>query len=401
MRSRLIRLLLAAVLMAVAAGAAFVVHDTHRQLDAVAAAGRAAEYRVARLEFLATELRNTVESAHGAVPSAAALTRASGLMGRLRSEADRLASLSAPSQPLEGAPAVQEAGGAVATALERAMAYVDEGADLMAADVLANDASRGVAALASAVRQVRTQQARATADATAPLVERASILTAGAAALGALGLIVLAATSAKARDAASTSEQASPAPPSGLGLVAPVPTPPRDVAVPRDVTDLGHLADLCRDVAAAASPAELPSLLERTAGLLGAHGVILWAVSEGHLVPVAAHGYTASALRTMGRVPMSDGTPLADACHSFRASAVPASDGAPAALVVPLGTAGACHGILTAECRHADGFREDALAVARIAGSQFAAEFLWSGDAVASHDHSDPGADVPLDAASA
>jgi hypothetical protein len=154
-------------------------------------------------------------------------------------------------------------------------------------------------------------------------------------------------------------------------------------------------------VGAAAAPTELPSLLERTAGLLGAHGVILWAVAEGQLVPVAAHGYTASALRAMGRVPMSDGTPLADACHSFRASAVPAGEGAPAALIVPLGTAGACHGILTAECRHAGGFKEDALAVARIAGSQFAAEFLWAGDTAANPDQSDPAADLPLDAASA
>src|SRR5690606_37960113 len=103
----------------------------------------------------------------------------------------------------------------------------------------------------------------------------------------------------------------------------------------------------------------------------------------------------------MGRVPMSEGTPLGDACHSFQAASVPAGDGAPAALIVPLGAAGDCDGILTAECRHADGFTSNALAVARIAGSQFEAEFLSPGDITIDRGQSEPAADLPLDAASA
>lgn len=387
LRSRLARLFLVAVLVGAAAGAAAVGREAHRQIDAIAADGRAAMEGLARLELLTAELRNAVSGSEETVPSSASLTRAAGLVQRLRSETAELARVPARA----GIAGVAQAGDAVGTALERATTYLDEGADLMAGDVLANDAARGVTALSEAVRQARTQQAQTATLAAAPLVERVTLLAGGAAALVVLGLVVLAVTSARPRDVTERPEQRS-----GQGLEAPVEGEPR-VTPTGDTTNLGPLADLCDDVAAAASPSDLPALLERTAALVGAHGVILWAASDGHLVPVAAHGYTSSALRAMGRVSMSAGTPLADACHSFRASAVPAGDGAPAALVVPLGTTGACHGILTAECRHADGFRQDALAVARIAGSQFAAEFLGAGHASARQGRSD----LPLDAASA
>lgn len=402
MRFRLIRLLLVAVLVAAAAAAGYFVYDTHTEIGRVASAGRIAEQHASRLEFLATELRNAVADNDGAVPSKASLSRATGLMRRFRTEADRLVGLPAPVQALEGTAAVQDAGAAVAAALERATGYVNEGSDLMAGDVLANDAGGGIVSLSEAVTRLRIQQAQGVASATAPLVERTAIVSAGAALAVLIGLIVLAATSAKSKTAAASPEQTSiTTPSSGLGLVAPVVAPAHRMKADADATDLASLADLCRDVAGARSPSDLPMLLERTAGLLGANGVILWAVAEGHLVPVAAHGYTASALRAMGRVPMSEGTPLSDACHSFQASAVPADAGAPAALIVPLGAPGDCHGILTAECRQADGFKGDALAVARIAGSQFEAEFLSFSDVTIDRDQSEPAADLPLDAASA
>jgi hypothetical protein len=405
MRSRLIRLLLVAVLVAAAAGAAYVVHDVHTEIGRIAAAGRIAEQHASRLEFLATELRNTIAASEGTVPSKASLSRATGLIRRLRTEADRLAGLPAPVQALESTAAVQDTGATVATALERAAGYVDEGADLMAGDVLANDAGRGVVALADAVTKLRLQQAQAVTSATAPLTERTVIVSGSAAAFVLLGLIVLATTAARPKQAPAAmpdaSETAASAASSGLGLVAPIAATAHRADPPAESAALGRLADLCRDVAAATSPSDLPRLLERTASLLGANGVILWAVSDGHLVPVAAHGYTASALRAMGHVPMTEGTPLGDACHSFQASAVAAGDGAPDALIVPLGSPGDCHGILTAECRQAGGFKGDALATARIAGSQFEAEFLSFSDVTLDRGQSEPAADLPLDAASA
>lgn len=398
LRSRLARLFLVAVLLGAAAAAAVAVRETHRQMDTLATGGRAASEHLARLEFLVAELQNAVAIDDGAVPSSARLTRAAGLAQRLRAEAGQLARL--PASTRVDVAAVTQAGQAVSTALERATGYLGEGADLMAGDVLANDAVRSVAGLSSAVGRARTQQAETLAGATGTLVERATALTAGIAALVILGLAVLAVVPGRPRHAAPALPSASEQEP-GLGLVTPPAPQSQPSAAPDDKTDLEQLADLCRDVAAASSPDDLPALLERTAALLGAHGVILWAASDRDLIPVAAHGYTASALRAMGRVEMGDGTPLSDACLAFHASAVPSGDGAPAALVVPLGTPGACRGILTAECRHATGFRADALAAARIAGSHFAAGFLSSGFAEADKGHSSPGEDVPLNAASA
>jgi hypothetical protein len=134
---------------------------------------------------------------------------------------------------------------------------------------------------------------------------------------------------------------------------APPPPPPPPAPPPQPV-HLAAAADLCVDLARLIDSRDLPGLLERTAKVLEAKGVIVWTADrEGtSLRPTLTHGYSERVLERLGTLGAGDDnvTSLAfrSGCTQTMNGAAPQAAGA---IAVPLMTATGCAGVLAVEVR--------------------------------------------------
>jgi hypothetical protein len=159
-------------------------------------------------------------------------------------------------------------------------------------------------------------------------------------------------------------------------------TPAVPAPVARTIS-LSAAADLCVDLARVLDGRDVPALLERTAELLDAKGIMIWAVDTGGalLRPSACFGYPEKVLSKLRplQVDADNVTSLA-----FRTMQVQSFAGASAsdsgAIAVPLVTATGCVGVLAAEVRQSRP-HPDVVPVAKIVAAQFSTLVAPSGDA--------------------
>jgi hypothetical protein len=139
-------------------------------------------------------------------------------------------------------------------------------------------------------------------------------------------------------------------------------------------TDFSGVAALCVDLARIADTRALPSLLDRTAGILDASGIILWiADPDGReLNPIFAQGYPQQLVNRLGTISRDAENATAAAFRTSLLQTVTADDISGGAIAAPLVTPGGCVGVMAAEVRH-DSERQDAkLAAATIVAAQLA-----------------------------
>jgi hypothetical protein len=139
-------------------------------------------------------------------------------------------------------------------------------------------------------------------------------------------------------------------------------------------TDFAGVASLCLDLARVVDTRALPSLLDRTAELLDASGIILWiADPDGReLNPIFAQGYPQQLVNRLGTIPRDAENATAAAFRTSLLQTVMADSISGGAIAAPLVTAGGCVGVMAAEVRH-DSERQDAkLAAATIVAAQLA-----------------------------
>jgi GAF domain len=142
-----------------------------------------------------------------------------------------------------------------------------------------------------------------------------------------------------------------------------------------EAPDMTRAADLCVELARVQEPRQLAALLERTAELLDAAGVIVWMADPDRreLVPTLTHGYPPAALARFGTIPRDADNATAAAFREGMLKTVAADGPASGAIVAPLVTPSGCVGVIAAEV---SGERErDATtrALARIIAAQIAA----------------------------
>ena len=140
------------------------------------------------------------------------------------------------------------------------------------------------------------------------------------------------------------------------------------------VTDFAGVASLCVDLARVVDTRALPSLLDRTAALLDASGIILWiADPDGReLNPIFAQGYPQQLVNRLGTIPRDAENATAAAFRTSLLQTVMADEISGGAIAAPLVTPGGCVGVMAAEVRH-DSERQDAkLAAATIVAAQLA-----------------------------
>ena len=145
-------------------------------------------------------------------------------------------------------------------------------------------------------------------------------------------------------------------------------------AGPPATTDFAGVASLCIDLARVVDTRALPSLLDRTASLLDASGIILWiADPDGReLNPIFAQGYPQQLVNRLGTIPRDAENATAAAFRTSLLQTVMADEISGGAIAAPLVTPGGCVGVMAAEVRH-DSERQDAkLAAATIVAAQLA-----------------------------
>ena len=263
----------------------------------------------------------------------------------------------------------------VTSAVARAEENLRDGHDLMAADLVQDEARPGAEAMRAAVVEWRAAEANAAETARAELFQQLWAVLGGTLAFWAIGVLLLAprqtVTAAAPASLSIRTEPAGDAP-----ITAAVDVPPVQPAAPIEqllpALDLVPAAELCAEIARADSGETLAALVERAAGVIGASGVVVWLASGDELVPVLTHGYGPQARGLLGTLPLSEENVTTRAWHSGDVQGVDGDARTRAALAAPMFQGPRRTGVLSVEL--IDGVRPDALprALTSILAAQFA-----------------------------
>ena len=158
---------------------------------------------------------------------------------------------------------------------------------------------------------------------------------------------------------------ATPAPVEELSPAGPPPLPEPD---PVDV------ARLCTEIGRVENATDVQPLLQEAATLLGATGLIvwLWDASAAQLKPVFVYGYSDKVVAQLPSVGRDDNNATAAAFRMAETRAIPDSDRAQGALVVPLMTPSGCAGVLAIELQRRREQTRSLIAFATILAAQLA-----------------------------
>jgi len=238
---------------------------------------------------------------------------------------------------------------------------------LTAADTLLSASREDVTVLDEKLRGVQMAESARFTSERAAVLQQSWMAIAGAAAIWTLGLIALVPVPARRPEAGAPAQVE--APPQVAPAVAPVAAPPQ---APPSI-DLGSAAELCTDISRLTDTSSLPDLLRRAAGILDAHGMVIWMGAGDELFAATAYGYdpaVVSRLRPIGR---GADNATAAAWRTGELRTVAADGGSHGAIVAPMAGPAGPVGVIAAEVRH--GRENDAAtrAVTAIIASQLAA----------------------------
>ena len=143
----------------------------------------------------------------------------------------------------------------------------------------------------------------------------------------------------------------------------------------RTEPDLFLVAELCTDLARAETAEDVQPLLEETARVLDAVGLIVWVWDPiaNELRPALAHGYSDRVLAQLPRVERETNNATAAAFRASTTCVVKSNDVVSGALAVPLLTPAGCAGVLAIELTHRKEDRGSVRALAMIFAAQLAA----------------------------
>jgi hypothetical protein len=244
----------------------------------------------------------------------------------------------------------------------------------VASEVIFKESEAPAGIIAGELAAVRT----ASADAAAPLGwQSASSLALTPLALGlVLVLSYFAGRSSRAVEAppATIAEMLRDLPPPVKAPGAQPVKQPVPMPVATSPINLNAAAELCVDLARVMDARDMQTLLERTAKVLEASGVILWVVNQerSSLLPVLTHGYSERVLLRLNALDVNADNVTSFSYRSVRPQTMLGSGpGTTSAIAVPLVTSGGCNGVLAAEVYDAKPTPEF-ISVARLVAAQFA-----------------------------
>jgi len=329
------------------------------------------------VQLAAAELQ-VAQSGYGAsgTAGATALARASSLAGQIETTLSRLAGTSTIAAAQAQFDAATGAFADLMNVDKRARDEVRTDQRLVATDLLSLDGAAAAQRLDAAISPLRETEAQAAAE----RITRLSQLRFGmnTVVLGFVLIVAFRAVRSASRipvsEPVSTAQMFRELPPPVKPAVTTAPGTATRVTAPLPPVNLPSAAELCVDLARVLDGRDVPALLERTAGVLDAKGVILWvANSDGaSLRPSVAFGYPEKILMRLGALPIDADNVTSLAFRSVQPQSIAATAaGAPGALAVPLVSTTGCVGVLAAEIRSSRPPAE-VIAIARIIAAQFA-----------------------------
>ncbi|MEE2792925.1 MAG: hypothetical protein VX453_14920 [Acidobacteriota bacterium] len=143
---------------------------------------------------------------------------------------------------------------------------------------------------------------------------------------------------------------------------------------PRPTPNLQETAELCTEFSNLADVKALPGLLARSATLINASGLIIWARDpDNHVLrPAGEHGYGQEFLKRIDSIPENGNNPTATAFRDTNLQVVAGVDSIKGALALPLMANDRCVGVLSAELRDGWESNRDVHAIATILAAQLA-----------------------------
>ena len=318
MHRRPLRHGLVLLLFVAAAGAAAFAWSVDRQLAALGAAEHATS---SRFDTLVQSIARFDAAQQVYDPAREAGTewfaRVRRLLAQIESGAGGLHTSAASAS---AARAFDDVTARVASAVAKAEENLRSGFDLMAADLVQDEARPGAEAMRAAVLEWRAAEANAADTTRATLFQQLWMVLGGTLAFWVVGVLLLAPRQTVAAAApASLSILAEPA---GDAAIA----PPREAApvqastpitIDQPMVDLVPAAELCADIARADDGHTLTALVDRAAGVIGAAGIVVWLDGgENELMPVFAHGYGPHARGLLGTLPLAEENLTTRAWHS-------------------------------------------------------------------------------------
>ena len=382
MTRRTVRLMLLIVFIAAIGATAFVfrtgehdaraTEDAARRFDdaAVAALGQVAEMRAAQQAYVAAGQGEEFW-----------IKRTASILNALRA---RLASLKSEVPP-DASASLDEAGGTLRDFEQmdvRARELMRAGQTAAASDLIFSDGLELTRKAADAIAQARTA-GRVAADVALAGARRRGVFAIGTAAAVALVTVLLLVPASPAETPAEAAVVTLPTVarearaldvPLEDGWTPAKRAPKTPAPPPLPAIDLAAMASLCGDLARLTDTRTLPTLLERTAGLLDASGIILWiADPDGReLNPIVAHGYPPQLVTRLGTIKREAENVTAAAFRTALLQTVKADAISNGAIAAPLIAASGCAGVMAAEVRNRGEQQDAKLAAAAIVAAQFA-----------------------------
>jgi hypothetical protein len=147
-----------------------------------------------------------------------------------------------------------------------------------------------------------------------------------------------------------------------------------DRPAPVETVDLGSIATLCTELARVVDTRSLPSILEKTAAVLDASGIVLWiADPDGReLTPIVAYGYAPQMVTRLGTIARDAQNVTASAFRTGLVQTVLTDAVSNGAIAAPLITPRGPVGVMAAEVRGEGEKQAAKLAAASIVAAQLA-----------------------------
>lgn len=368
MNSRLIRILIVVVGVAIVASAALLLRDLDSTIrlqqsssDSLREQARAlgatiADVRVGQVAYVASGQRDEYWMTHVA-----------GLLPTLQQQtADFGTALTAPTS--------RAAFDAAVVALEnfrtldnRVREFITSGNGLLAGDLIFADGLESATTASSHLASALQDELQVRANTVAQIQRRQIEILGGATGGLLLVLLGLAVTGVAPRQPAE--------PPVTAPVIEPIrfeaPLPRAKAAVtPKLITT----AQLCGELSRITESRHLPALLERAAKVLDASGMIAWVAdpSGRELRPAVSFGYPDKVVARMGGIPRDAGNAVAAAYRLAETRTVAGEGSTSSALVTPMMTPEGCIGVLSTELKNGCEKDESSQALATIFAAQLA-----------------------------
>jgi hypothetical protein len=372
MRSRVARLMIAALLLAVGVGAALQINFLLAQSHQLAERQRTVLLLLARIDALAGDLAGT-QAAYVAPgqPDAPWLERASTLTTELTTTISALRAAARSSDAPSKTQVIADGLARLTMVDASARRSLQQDQDLMVADLIFGEGRNAVNAIHAGDAELAAAESSTFEQDRERLQQRILLIAGAAAIVGVIGLLVLVPLPRERHVAAAYS------------LVGPTDRASVNAtdAAPhiQPVIDLTAAADLCTALSRVDSSAALPDMLARASALLDASGIIVWLASGNGLVAATSHGYDPRIINRLGSIAHDADNATAAAWRAGEIRTVAGDVMSNGAIVAPMFGPDTCIGVLAVEVRH--GREEDGAtrAVTMMVAAQLATVFgTWT-----------------------